>query len=51
MLNDMVVGISDYYCHGRIDNVTMWIGPFGGKTKNPILFVSNTLDPITPIEK
>ncbi|KAH7307935.1 hypothetical protein BKA65DRAFT_415280 [Rhexocercosporidium sp. MPI-PUGE-AT-0058] len=26
-------------------------GPFGGKTKNPILFVSNTLDPITPIYK
>ena len=29
----------------------MFIGPFGGKTKNPILFVSNTLDPITPIVK
>ncbi|KAH7378616.1 hypothetical protein BKA64DRAFT_585572 [Cadophora sp. MPI-SDFR-AT-0126] len=26
-------------------------GPFGGKTRNPILFVSNTLDPITPIDK
>lgn len=24
-------------------------GPFGGDTKNPILFVSNTLDPATPI--
>jgi pimeloyl-ACP methyl ester carboxylesterase len=32
-------------------NATMCTGPFGGKTKNPILFVSNTLDPITPIEK
>jgi hypothetical protein len=27
------------------------VGPFGGETKNPILFVSNTLDPITAIEK
>lgn len=26
-------------------------GPFGGITKNPILFVSNSLDPITPIVK
>ncbi|THV50899.1 hypothetical protein BGAL_0131g00040 [Botrytis galanthina] len=28
-----------------------WIfaGPFGGDTKNPILFISNTLDPATPI--
>ncbi|ATZ58189.1 hypothetical protein BCIN_16g00410 [Botrytis cinerea B05.10] len=24
-------------------------GPFGGDTKNPILFISNTLDPATPI--
>lgn len=32
-------------------SVLMFIGPFGGKTKTPILFVSNTLDPITPIEK
>ena len=29
----------------------VYIGPFGGKTKNPILFVSNTLDPVTPITK
>ena len=28
-----------------------YIGPFGGETKNPILFVSNTLDPVTPITK
>lgn len=27
------------------------LGPFGGDTKNPILFVSNTLDPATPIAK
>jgi hypothetical protein len=25
-------------------------GPFGGNTKNPILFVSNTIDPATPIQ-
>jgi hypothetical protein len=29
----------------------MWAGPFGGKTKNPILLGSNTLDPITFIDK
>ena len=33
---------------GRTDR---YIGPFGGETKNPILFVSNTLDPVTPITK
>jgi pimeloyl-ACP methyl ester carboxylesterase len=26
-------------------------GPFNGDTKHPVLFVSNTLDPITPIQK
>jgi hypothetical protein len=26
-------------------------GPFGGDTKTPILFVSNTVDPATPIIK
>ena len=26
-------------------------GPFGGDTLTPILFVSNTYDPVTPIEK
>lgn len=25
-------------------------GPFGAKTKNPILFISNTIDPATPME-
>jgi hypothetical protein len=28
-----------------------FVGPFGAETNNPILFVSNTLDPITAIEK
>jgi hypothetical protein len=26
-------------------------GPFGGITTTPILFVGNTYDPVTPIEK
>ena len=26
-------------------------GTFGAATKNPILFISNTVDPATPIEK
>jgi hypothetical protein len=26
-------------------------GPFGGDTKNPILFVSNTIDPVSPLVK
>jgi hypothetical protein len=26
-------------------------GPFGGNTKTPILFVSNTVDPVAPISK
>ncbi len=29
----------------------IFTGPFGGDTKTPILFVSNTYDPVTPIEK
>jgi hypothetical protein len=27
------------------------LGPFGDRTKTSILFVSNTLDPVTPITK
>jgi hypothetical protein len=36
-------------CQGNTKLTIYTIGPFGGSTNNPILFVSNTLDPITPI--
>ncbi|RFU33012.1 hypothetical protein B7463_g3343, partial [Scytalidium lignicola] len=37
-------------CTGwEIKSDDRFAGPFGGDTKNPILFVSNTLDPATPI--
>lgn len=31
--------------------VERFAGPFGGETANPMLFMSNTYDPATPIEK
>ncbi|KAF7883149.1 uncharacterized protein EAF01_011658 [Botrytis porri] len=36
---------------GEIWATTLVLCPFGGDTKNPILFISNTLDPATPIAK
>jgi hypothetical protein len=40
------------FCTGwSIKAEERYTGPFGGRTKNPILFVSNTRDPITPIYK
>jgi pimeloyl-ACP methyl ester carboxylesterase len=39
------------FCVGwPIRSKDVFKGPFGGKTKTPILFVSNTYDPVTPIE-
>ncbi|KAE9370517.1 hypothetical protein N431DRAFT_411948 [Stipitochalara longipes BDJ] len=39
-----------YFCAGwDIKTDYRYAGPFGGKTINPILFVSNTLDPVNPI--
>jgi len=34
-----------------IDGVERYTGPFGGMTKNPMIFVSNTRDPVTPAIK
>ncbi|KAE9363015.1 alpha/beta-hydrolase [Stipitochalara longipes BDJ] len=42
--------VNQMFCAGwNITTAERYGGPFGGNTKNPILFVSNTLDPITPI--
>lgn len=39
-------------CAGwSIEAAETFTGPFTGYTANPILFVSNTYDPVTPIEK
>jgi pimeloyl-ACP methyl ester carboxylesterase len=39
-------------CTGwSIKAAEIFTGPFGGDTATPILFVSNTYDPVTPIEK
>jgi pimeloyl-ACP methyl ester carboxylesterase len=35
----------------RLYSTNISPGPFGGSPKNPILFVSNTLDPATPLPK
>jgi hypothetical protein len=34
-----------------LKRLLIFIGPFGGNTKNPIVFLSNTMDPITPLAK
>lgn len=43
---------ADYFpcAFWNISSDDRYTGPFGGKTKTPILFVSNTIDPITPIQ-
>jgi len=44
-ITDLVVSCFET---GKLLGINCLIGPFGGKTKNLILFVSNTLDPVTP---
>lgn len=50
--------IGEIWSHGvlgctgwSIKSNDIYTGPFGGDTATPILFVSNTYDPVTPIEK
>lgn len=39
-------------CSGwKIKSDDIFTGPFGGSTATPIIFLSNTYDPVTPIEK
>jgi len=42
----------DIGCTGwSIKASEIYTGPFGGDTATPILFVSSTYDPVTPIEE
>jgi len=50
--------IGEIWSHGQlgclgwpIKATEIFTGPFGGDTATPILFVANTYDPVTPIEK
>ena len=47
-MTHLLVSFIEYGPAKEMQNLTIHtIGPFGGSTKNPILFISNTLDPIT----
>ena len=42
---------AEAYCTGwSIQAQWRYSGPFGATTKNPILYISNTIDPVTPID-
>jgi hypothetical protein len=49
--DDRYTGILEIFVYGCYTTADTRIGPFGGQTKNPILFVSNTIDVVTPIQK
>ena len=48
---DTVLSLQAICTRWPIKGEWRYTGPFGGKTKNKILFVSNTVDPVTPVEK
>ncbi|KUJ07981.1 alpha/beta-hydrolase [Mollisia scopiformis] len=45
-----ILSVTRIDCAGwSIKGTERYAGPFGGDTKNPMLFVSNTRDPVTPV--
>lgn len=52
IIGDLLPAIQLLGCAGwSIDSVEIFQGPYGGNTKTPILFSSNSYDPVTPKSK